>query len=430
MLVKVLVSGFSAQSDTNNRRDIDMRVDRLTERKIRTARAAARPLKLVDGRGLFLLVQPSGSKYWRLAYRHGGKQKTAALGVFPDVTLAKARERRDEARRLLADNVDPSEYKKAQREMAERAARDTFEAVATEWLAQHESTWAPSHSSKVRRRLERDVYPYIGSRPIASITSPEVLQVLRRIEQRSPETAKRARENCGQVFRYAVSTGYATADPTAALKDALAPVTREHFAALLNPADIGAFLRSVDAFKGTAIVATALRIAPHLFVRPGELRKMRWSEIDWDKREWRYVMGKTGKEHIVPLSHQAIALLRELEPLTGNGEYVFPGRDPKKPMSDAALNAGLRRLGYDTRKELTMHGWRASARSIMHELLGFPAEVVERQLGHRVPGALGDTYDRATFLKERKRMMQRWSDFLSELTAGAKVIALRKGKAS
>jgi integrase len=368
---------------------------------------------------------PAGGKYWRFSYRFHGSQKTLALGVYPDTTLQRAREKRDEARKLVADGVDAAGYYRAQKEMAERAERDTFEAVATEWLAQHESTWAASHASKVRRRLERDIYPYIGRRPVASITSPEVLQVLRKIEARSPETAKRARENCGQVFRYAISAGYATADPTAALKDALAPVTREHFAALLDPKDIGAFLRSVDAFKGTAVVATAMKVAPHVFCRPGELRRMKWAEIDWDKREWRYYMTKVKHEHIVPLSHQVVAMLRELEPLTGNGEYVFPGRDPKKPMSDAALNAGLRRLGYSTKTELTTHGWRASARTILHELLRFDPEVIEHQLGHRVPDTLGTAYNRTRFLKQRHAMMQRWSDFLSELTAGAEIIPLK-----
>lgn len=395
---------------------------KLRDRQIQTAKAGARPKKLSDQHGLHLLIQPGGSKLWRWSYRFHGRQKTISFGTYPPVTLQRAREKHDEARALLADNIDPSAHRQAVKAMERTAEKNSFAVVAKEWYDQHEATWSPSHAERIWRRMERDVFPLIGSRPISQISAPEILEVLRKIEGRSPETAHRARTNIGQVIRYGIATARTVADPTKDLKDALKPVTKRHFPAFTEKADVSEFLRAVDAFKGLAAVGVAMKLAPHLFVRPSELRFMRWSEIDWQAREWRFYMTKVKREHIVPLSHQVIGMLRELEPLTGGGEYVFPGRDPKKPISDMTLNAGLRRLGYDTRKELTTHGWRASARTMLHEILDFEPEIIEHQLGHAVPDANGEAYNRTKFLPQRRKMMQSWSDFLTGLIGDDNVI--------
>ena len=396
----------------------------LSDPSIRKAKPEAKPYKLTDERGLFLLVNAAG-KYWRLAYRFGGKQKTLALGVYPDVSLARAREKRDDARKLIADGMDPGELRKVTKaQQAERAA-NSFEAVAREWYAKHAPNWAVSHASKIIRRLERDVFPWMGARPIADLAASEVLETMRRIEGRGTlETAHRVMQSCGQVFRYAVATGRAKRDPTGDLKGALPPVRGKHFAALIEPTAVGELLRAIDGFKGSSQVQCALRLAPLLFVRPGELRIAKWADIDLDTAEWRYIASKTKTEHIVPLAPQSVAILRELQPLTGTREHIFPGRDPKKPMSEAAVNAALRRLGYDTKTEITGHGFRAMARTIIHEELGVRPEVIEHQLAHRVPDALGTAYNRTKFLKERRAMMSAWADYLDKLKAGADVMLL------
>ncbi len=397
----------------------------LTDTAIRNAKRGAKAIKLFDERGLYLEVSPTGGKWWRLKYRFDGKEKRLSLGVYPDVSLKDARERRDQARKLLANGIDPSANRKAQKSARADRAANSFESVAREWFARYSPTWAATHAGKIIQRLEKDLFPWLGSKPIVEITAPQLLTVLRRIENRGAlDTAHRAHQNCGQIFRYGIATGRCDRDPAADLHGALAPAKHEHFASLTEPAAVGELLRAIDGFRGTLVVQSALRLAPLLFVRPGELRKAEWDQFDFEKREWRYVVTKTKSEHLVPLAKQAVAILQELQPLTGSRKLVFPGRDPKKPMSDAALNAALRRMGYDTKTEITAHGFRAMARTILHQELGVKPEVIEHQLAHRVSDALGTAYNRTKFLKERRAMMQQWADCLDKLKAGAEVIPL------
>ncbi len=405
----------------------------LTDTQIKTLKPEAKPRKVADEKGLYLLVQPTGGKLWRLKYRIDGKEKLLALGVYPDVGLKDARAARDEARRLLADGIDPAEHRKAHKNARADSAANSFESVAREWFTKLLPTWTPDHADKIIKRLERDVFPWIGSKPIADLNAPTVLTTIRRIETRGRlETAHRALQNCGQVFRYAVATGRAERDPTGDLRGALPPTREKHMAAITDPVEVGALLRAIDAFKGTLIVQSALKLSALVFVRPGELRQAEWSEIDLDKGEWNIpaerMKGWTRKgittPHLVPLSAQAVEILRELQPLTGRGVHVFAGRDPKKPMSNAAVNAALRRMGYDTKTEMTGHGFRAMARTILHEELSVDRDVIEHQLAHAVPDALGTAYNRTKFIKERRAMMQRWSDYLAKLKAGADVVAL------
>ncbi len=402
----------------------------LTDTAIRKAKPGEKPIRMFDGGGLYLEIPPSGSKLWRLKYRYAGKEKRLAFGSYPDITLAEARERRDQARKLLANGVDPSEQKKAQKSASHERAANSFEVIAREWLEKNMHRWAESHSSRLLQRLENDAFPWIGGRPIAEITPPELLAVIRRIEARGTlDTAHRVRGDCGQVFRYAVATGRAERDPSADLRGALPPITQDHFASITEPAAVGELMRAIDAFRGTFIVQCALRLAPMLFVRPGELRLAEWKGFDLDKAEWRYLVTKTKTDHLVPLSTQAVAILREIEPLSGHGRYVFPGaRDPQRAMSDAAINAALRRMGYDTKTEITGHGFRAMARTILHEELHHKPEVIEHQLAHAVSDTLGTAYNRTKFIKERKVMMQEWADYLDKLKAGAEVIPLHAKK--
>lgn len=397
----------------------------LTDTAIRNAKCGEKPVKLFDGRGLYLEVSPSGGRWWRLKFRFGGKEKRLSLGVYPDVNLKEARNRRDEARKLLANGIDPGENRKIQKSARGDRAANSFEVVAREWFAKHSPNWAATHASKIIQRLEKDVFPWLGGKPIAEITAPELLGMLRRIENRGAlDTAHRAQQNCGQIFRYGVATGRCDRDPASDLRGALAPAKQEHFASITEPAAAGELLRAIDGFRGTLVVQSALRLVPLFFVRPGELRHAEWGQFDLQKGEWRYVVSKTKSDHLVPLAAQTVAILQDLHPLTGNGKYVFPGRDPKKPMSDAAVNAALRRMGYDTKTEITGHGFRAMARTILHQELGVKPEVIEHQLAHRVPDALGTAYNRTKFLKERRAMMQQWADYIDKLKAGGEVIPL------
>ncbi|MDR2875427.1 MAG: integrase arm-type DNA-binding domain-containing protein [Methylobacillus sp.] len=398
----------------------------LTDTAVRNAKPDTKPYKLSDEKGLFVLVHPNGSKYFRFKYRFGGKEKTLALGVYPDVGLSDARNRRDDARKLLANGVDPSELKQQTKHAQLEAAANSFEAVALEWLAKHKHTWAESNYTKLQARLQKDVLPWLGKRPIADIKAPELLAVLRRAESRGAlDTAKRIRQTCGQIFRYAVATGRAERDISPDLKDAIPPTKVKHLASITEPAKVGELLRAFDAFQGTFTVQCALRLAPMFFARPGELRKARWTEFDLDKAEWKYIATKTKTEHLVPLAPQAVAILHDLHALTGGGEYVFPGRDPNKPMSNAAVNAALRRMGYNTKTEITAHGFRAMARTMLAQELHQQTEVIEHQLAHRVPDALGTAYNRTKFLKERRAMMVVWASYLDGLKAGADIIPFR-----
>ncbi|AGW91757.1 integrase [Ralstonia pickettii DTP0602] len=393
---------------------------------IKASKDADKPLKLFDGGGLFLLITPAGGRYWRLKYRMAGKEKLLALGVYPDVGLAAARKKREVARERVAAGVDPGEAKKAEQRAAKLAADNSFEAVARDWLEERKSTVEEAQHIKTLARLVNDVFPWIGNRPITQIDAPEILAVLKRIDRRGARfSAHRVRSEISRVFRYAIKEGKAKSDPAKDLIGAIPPAVETHFAAITDPAKVGEMLRAFEGFSGTFPVLCALKLAPLLFVRPGELRKAEWAQIDLERGEWRYRVSKTKTDHLVPLATQAVAILRELHALTGNGQYVFPGaRSALRPMSEAAINAALRRLGYDTRTEITGHGFRAMARTILHEELHQKPEVIEHQLAHTVPDALGAAYNRTRFIKERREMMQAWADYLDELKRGAKVFPL------
>jgi len=394
----------------------------LSDIAIRRARPGSKARKMFDGRGLYLEVTPRGGKYWRVKYRFGGKEKRLSLGVYPDVSLKEARQGCEDARRLLRGEIDPSEHRRALKAARKQQVSNSFEAVAREWFARHTPNWGESHSSRLISHLERDIFPWIGGKPIAGVTPSQLLEVARRVEQRGAlETAHRVLQNCGQVFRYAVATGRANNDPTPVLRGALPPVKGGHFAALTDPKKIGPFLRVLDGYEGSLIVRCALRLAPLVFVRPGELRRAEWKDIDLEAAEWRFAVAKTGTPHLVPLSRQAVEILRELHPLTGNGRYVFPsGRTPRgdRPMSENAVLAALRSMGVG-KEEMTGHGFRAMARTLLDEVLGFRPDYIEHQLAHVVRDPLGRAYNRTTYLSERREMMQEWADYLDQLKADA-----------
>jgi integrase len=398
----------------------------LTDTAVRNAKPADKAQKLFDGGGLFLLITPTGQRYWRLKYRFGSKEKLLALGVYPDVSLALARKKRNEARERLAAGIDPSEVKKADQRSARIAAINSFEAVALAWMEERRPYVEPAQYDKTLARFKNDAFPWIGKRPISGMEAPEILDVLKRVDSRGARfTAHRLRGEISRVFRYGIKEGLCRADPARDLLGAIPPSQTTHFAAITEPAKVGEMLRAFDGFSGTFPVLCALKLAPMLFVRPGELRQAEWAHFDLDKGDWRYLVSKTDTPHLVPLARQAVTILRELYALTGTGRYVFPGaRDRKRPMSEAAINAALRRLGYDTRTEITGHGFRAMARTILHEELEQKPEVIEHQLAHAVPDNLGAAYNRTKFIRERRVMMQRWADYLDQLKAGATVVPL------
>ncbi len=402
---------------------------KLSDTAVRKAKPEAKSYKMADGGGMYLEVMPTGSKYWRLKYRFGGKEKRLAFGVYPDVSLAQARERRDDARKLLANGTDPGVVKQAQKASKVELAENSFEVIAREWFVRHAPNWKENHSSKIIARLEKDVFPWIGARPIAEIAAPALLAAIRRIEARGAlETAHRALACCGQVFRYAVSTGRAERDPTGDLRGALPPVRKDkHFAAITEPKKVGELMRDIDGYSGSYIVKSAFKLSPLLFVRPGELRKMEWKDLNLDAAEWCYFITKTETQHIVPLARQAVEVLREIQPLTGRGKYVFHGeRDHDRPMSDNAIRSALRRMGW-ANDEMTPHGFRAMASTILDNM-GYKQEWLERQLAHEEPNKVKAAYKRDAwrmYMPERTAMMQAWADYLDKLKAGAQVIALR-----
>lgn len=393
----------------------------LTAQTINNAKPTTKTRKLFDGGGLYLEVSPKGQKWWRLKYRFGGKEKKLALGVYPDVTLKEARERRYQAKRLLDDCIDPGDRRQSIRNEIRTQNENTFELVAREWFSGHEPTWANSHSSKVIGRLEKNVFPWLGKKAINSITPPQILEVIRRIEARGVlETAHRSLATCGQVFRYAIATGRAERDITADLRGALPPIKREHFAAVTEPDLVAVLLRQIHGYSGSVVVRCALQLAPLVFVRPGELRMARWEDINLKASEWRYVVSKTGTPHIVPLSTQAIKILREIEPLSGDGKYVFPSARSMKgdrAISDNAILAAMRGMGI-SRDEMSGHGFRAMARTMLDEILGYRPDLIEHQLAHQVRDPNGRAYNRTTHLAERKQMMQDWADYLDRLRTG------------
>lgn len=399
----------------------------LTDTSIRNAKPGAKPIKLFDERGLFLIVTPTGGKWWRFRFMFDGKEKLLSLGVYPDVSLKDAREHRDEARKLVANGVNPSENRKIQKSARADLVANSFEVIAREWFAKFATTWASNHGDRIIRRFERDIFPWIGGRPIGEITAPELLAVVRRIENRGAlETAHRALGNCGQVFRYAVATGRAERDPSGDLRGALPPVKGTHFAATTEPKRFAEILRAMDGYEGTLTVCCALRLAPLVFVRPGELRNAQWADINFDAAEWRYTVTKTNTPHIVPLAQQAIEILKELQPLTGNSRFIFPSaRSHIRPMSDNAILAALRRLGID-KEEMSGHGFRAVARTILDEVLGVRPDFIEHQLAHAVRDPNGRAYNRTAHLPERRKMMQQWADYLDKLKTGAEIIPIHR----
>lgn len=399
----------------------------LTDTAVRNAKPTEKTARLFDAGGLYLEVAPNGGKWWRLKYRYSGKEKRLALGVYPTITLKEARERRDIAKKQLADGIDPSEHRKAVKATKSEQTANSFEVVAREWFAKFEPTWTAGHSEKIIRRLERDVFPWIGSRPVAQLKAPELLGCLHRIEERSAvETAHRALQNCGQVLRYAIATGRAERDISADLRGALPPVKPTHHAAITDPKQIGELMRAIDGYSGTLVTKCAMQLAPLVFLRPGELRQAEWSEMDLDKAEWNIPAGrmKMREPHLVPLAPQAIAILREIHALTGHGRYVFPSaRTGERPMSNNAVLAALRRMGY-AKEEMSGHGFRAMARTILDEVLGVRPDFIEHQLAHAVRDPNGRAYNRTAHLAERRKMMEQWADYLDKLKAGAEIIGL------
>lgn len=398
----------------------------LTDTAVKNAKPSIKPQKISDGGGMYLEVTPSGSKRWRLKYRFEGKEKLLSLGVYPEIALKTARERRDEMRRLLADGIDPSENRKATKSAKVESAANSFEVVAREWYSKKKGSLAAAYAVRVLSQLERDLFPWLGSRPIAEITALEILSCVQRIEARGAvDTAHRALNTCSQIIRFAVATARAERDPTVDLRGSLPPVQGGHFAAITDPKQVGELLRAIDGYEGTFIVKCALRFAPLVFVRPGELRNAQWSDFDLDAGEWRYLVTKTKTPHIVPLSKQALEILRELFPLTGHARFVFPsGRGFDRPLSDNAILAALRRMGIP-KEQMSGHGFRATARTILDEVLGFEPHLIEHQLAHSVRDPNGRAYNRTAHLPQRLKMMQSWADYLDSLKVGGEVIPMK-----
>jgi integrase len=396
----------------------------LTDLAVRNAKPCSKPRKLFDSRGLFLMVTPAGGRWWRFKYRFDGKEKLLSLGTYPDVSLKLARDRRDDARTLVAKGIDPAQARRASKEDGQ--AEDTFEFVAQEWFAKFSPQWAYSHSSKIIRRLERDIFPWIGSRTIESIKAPELLKLFRRIEGRGAlETAHRAKQNCGQVFRYAIATGRADRDPTTDLRGALPRPRPRHHPSITEPKAFGALLRAIKGYRGSIVTRCALQMAPLVFVRPGELRQAEWSEFDLKNAEWRIGAErmKERQQHIVPLAKQALEILSVIHPVSGEGRYVFPGvRSSSRPMSENTVNAALRALGYSG-SEMTGHGFRSTASTLLNEQ-GWSHDAIERQLAHGERNTVRAAYNYAEYLSERRSMMQAWADYLDQLRKGAAVVPL------
>ncbi len=400
----------------------------LFDTKIKGVKPSGKQIKLFDAGGLFLLVTPKGGKLWRFKYRFDGKEKLLALGAYPEITLAEARERRDKARKQLANDIDPGAVRKAMKE-AETEETETFEVIAREWHTKFKTTtWTEGHALTIMSRLERDLFPWIGTRPINQIKAQELLILLRRVEARGAlESAHRIRTIAGQVFRYAVATGRAERDPSGDLKGALPQPGEKHHAAITEPKEVAPLLRAIDGYQGHFVVKCALRLAPMFFVRPGELRNAEWEEIDLDEAVWNIPAHKMKmkQSHIVPLCKQAVQILTELKELTGASRYVFPsGRSFARPMSNNAILAALRRMGYD-KDTMTGHGFRAMARTILDEVLQVRPDFIEHQLAHAVRDPNGRAYNRTAHLEERRKMMQTWADYLDGLKAGADATPLR-----
>lgn len=410
--------------------------NKLTASQVKNALAGDTPLKLADGEGMYLLIkraeqadsnqsEPASHKWWRMDYRFAGKRKTLALGVYPEISLQEARAKRDAARKLLEQSLDPG----VQRQLEKTALlEDSFEAIALEWWKSKKAKWTPEHAERIIARLRANLFPFLGMRPITQITPFELLSCLRRIEARGAiDTAHRAHQNAGQIFRYAVAIGKAERDISADLQGALPPVVSKHHASITDPKTMGQLLRAIEGYQGNEITRLALNLAPLVFVRPGELRQAEWSEIDLEAAEWRIPAPKMKMKapHIVPLSTQALAILEALRPFTGSGRYLFPSlRTRERPMSENTINAALRRLGY-SKDEMTAHGFRSMASTRLNEL-GWHRDAIERQLAHAERDAVRAAYNYAEHLPERRRMMQAWADYLDGLKQWAEVVPIRK----
>ena len=389
----------------------------LTDVKTRALKPKEKDYKASDEKGLFLLIKKNGSKYWRYDYRFQGKRKTLAIGVYPEITLKQAREKRDDARKKIADGVDPSLTRKLEKA---GSGKNTFQAIAEEFLTQNTHKWSPSHKTHLQQCYERDVFPWIGSRPLKDLTAPEVLSVCRRIVDRGAlETAARTKQFIGQAIRYGVATGRAERDVTQDLKGALPSPVKTHYHAIVDAKDLKQLLIDMDNHKGSFVVRTALQLQPLVFARPRNLVKMEWSEIDIDNAQWVIPADKMKKadRHIVPLCKQAIELLNDIRPLTGNGQYVFAsdqGVNKSGHISRETPSATLRRMGYKGKQ--TAHGFRTTASTLLHEQ-GFHSDMIERQLSHAERNSVKAAYCHAEYLPERKKMMQVWADYLDNLKA-------------
>lgn len=402
----------------------------LSDATIRATKPTTKDVRLFDGNGLYLLVKPNDSRWWRLDYSINKTRKTLSLGTYPLTSLSDARKKAFELKKLVADGVDPSEIRKATKDELlkvqieqERISNglspiDSFKYVADEWFNKKMQHMADAYKSRVYSQLERDVFPCIGCQKISEVTPQALLKVVQEIEARGAiESAHRTLRTCSQVFKYGIVTGRLSYDVTVSLKGALSPVKNGHFSAVTDINKFKGLLISIEAFTGSRIVHAALKIAPHVFVRPGELRTAKWADIDLEAKEWRYLVTKTKTQHIVPLSRQVVSILESLKPFTGHGVYIFPSlRTPNgsKPISDVTLLAALRRLGHD-KDEVTVHGFRATARTLLDEVHKFRPDYIEHQLAHNVKDPLGRAYNRTTHLEERRNMMQVWSDYLDDL---------------
>lgn len=411
------------------------KIKTLTATEVDKAKPETKQKKLFDGGGLFLLVAPSGGKWWRFKYSFSGMSKTISFGTYPEISLAQARERREEARKLLANDVDPSDNRKAVKSAKEELLANSFEAIAREWHKHmlEKKDWSTEHATTILNRLEQDIFPWIGKKPITEVTAKEIKAILDRIRSRGViETARRALTIMGQVYRYAIMTDKAEYDISAGFRGYLPATskTRKHMASVTDPKELVPLLRAIDAYQGGLVAQCALKLLPLVFVRPGELRHMEWSEIDFETEEWNIPAAKMKMkaDHLVPLSRQAIAILKELQPLTGNSTYVFPStRSFERCMSDNTINASFRRMGFDG-DTITGHGFRATARTILDEVLHQRVDFIEHQLAHAVKDPNGRAYNRTAHLAERRKMMQLWADYLDGLKQGAKVIPFKRAE--
>ncbi len=389
----------------------------LTDRSIQNLKTTGKQHKHFDGGGLHIHVSPTGGKLWRLSYRHNGKGKLLSFGAYPAVTLKMARERRDEAKSLLARGIDPGEHKKELKRLSDALTENTFEAVGREWHAKNRHTWQEKREKALLSHLEKNVFPFIGKMPIATIKATDLLAVVRRIEERGATYYSHAvLQTCGRVFRYGIATGKAEHDIAADLRGALSPHKGKHFASITEPRQVGQLLRAIDGYQGDFLTACALKLTPLVFVRPSELRCAVWTEFDLPNAEWRIpgTRMKMGEQLIVPLSRQALALFEDLHKVTGNGEYLFPSmRTADRPMSNNTLNAALRRMGY-SKEDMTGHGFRSTASTLLNEL-GWNRDAIERQLAHGEKDSVRASYNFAEFLPERRKMMQAWADYLDKL---------------